>query len=242
MRTFLLLCPLALLLVLLSACGNRHESTSGDAGIAHLADQDLSKLKGVELERAQASIGRERGAALAPSLLPLRVWALGEHHLVLLREDNRLQVELLQGGIRWQRILELGQGFSLEATALGSHREVNHPVLVIDAKPPRGHSGAAATRLYLAVTGSGGFLVRAVDGQRQMANQLLHRDHPDLSTDAGDLAGSDSAAQLAALVHLAQPAQRQQLGGARITGLLEGLASGTNLWSAEGAALVLTLR
>lgn len=241
-RLLLVIPALCAALLISSGCATRDEPTT--TPMAELISRDLPNLSGEPLLAARRGIDQARGASLDEALMPLKVWALGEHHLLLMRDTREpltLRLELINEGIRWQRELPLNGTWGLESYALGSHPEVNHPVLVIDTKPPRGHDPMAATRLYLAITGNGGLLIRAVNPGRQIVDQRLSEDHPDLRTDPGDITHQDSAAQLAGLVHLAQPAHDNLRSGARVIGHLEALAGGTNRWLAEGAALVLTL-
>ena len=231
-------------LMVTSGCGGeRPEPAPVATPIASLSDQDLLTFSGEAATAARLGIEQALGEKLASNLTPISVYALGKYHLVLSRDMSSasfVQADLADAtGKVWTRELAFNAEWDLSDISLGSHAEVNHPVLVITLEAPADVT-PAASRFYIAITANDGLLVRALNPQRLIADNLISDQHPELIIDRGNISDDDSAAQLAALVYFAQPGAKDDRSTARVVGHLEDLAGGTNMWLAEGAALVLT--
>lgn len=229
-------------LFLSTGCGDARAQPQATA-MSDLVGSDLITLNEESASAARLGIDQARGVALADNLSPLVVYELGKHHLVLSQDSGsttNLQADLIgETGLTWTRELTFNGDWDLSDFSLGSHAEVNHPVLLINLKAPA-DVRPAATRFYIAITANDGLLVRALNPGRLIADNLISEQHPKLIIDRGNISDDDSAAQLAALVYFAQPGAKDDRSTARVIGHLEDLAGGTNLWLAEGAALVLT--
>ena len=189
---------------------------------------------------ARASIDQARGEALPKELSPLAVFALGKHHLVLSRSTSSatgLQADLVSAtGTIWSRELSFNSSWELVDYSVGSHAEVNHPVLLVSLKAP-GNVKPAASRFYIAITANSGLLVRALNDERAIADNLISAQHPELIIDRGNIADNDNAAQLAAIVYFAQPGAKDDHRTARVIGHLEDLARGAPTFGSLKARL-----
>ena len=94
----------------------------------------------------------------------------------------------------WTRELAFNAEWDLSDISLGSHAEVNHPVLVITLEAPADVT-PAASRFYIAITANDG-LVRALNPQRLIADNLISDQHPELIIDRGNISDDDSAHSL----------------------------------------------
>jgi hypothetical protein len=90
--------------------------------------------------------------------------------------------------------------------------------------------------LIIAIEAKDCTLVRALDGKDRIANTKLLGTHPDLALSEGSLTG-DRIRQLAALLWLASPKGAEARKDSKTQTLIQGLASSTDAWIAEGAAV-----
>ena len=238
LRPLMLCSALCLILAWLSACADQGRASSAPLPPSELQGRDLRSMDAGQAPAVRAGLAALRQDALPELAQERYLWALGEHWVCAWEINSSLYLELLApaGGVLWQRQLSLAEGSGFKSLNLGSHRAVEGPVVVIDLSSEQGVS-----RLYVAVTAQAGLLIRAADQQRNLAISDLAQTHPALSFDTGDLASSVQAQQLAALLSLAQAEQANERQSGRVQGQLARLASSTNTWIAEAAALVLTL-
>ncbi|TVR15784.1 MAG: hypothetical protein EA401_02255 [Planctomycetota bacterium] len=230
--------------VALGACSPRDDHQDSSSALHELHGTQLATLTGDEREMADQQIVALRGAPIPEGWEAQRIWSLGAHHVLVLQGSSDdygiIAVELLSAGDgkRWQRRLNLNAESRLSNLSLGSHSEVATPVLMVELE---GEISPDVSVLYLAIGSRQATLVRATDSQRRIRHRHLSSAHPHLEVDSGDLGSRDSSAQLAALIALAQPGSREARHRSGVRSQLDVLAGSTNLWLAEGAALVLTL-